>query len=73
MRVVLLEEARRDSCALRLANKRATGIVVALSDEEAAAAGRDTELAILSRDLIDERVNGRIRGVSVGAIQSAQL
>lgn len=56
------------------ANKRATGIVVALSDEEAAAAaGRDTEVAILSCDLIDERVNGRIRGVSVGAIQSAQL
>lgn len=54
------------------ANKRATGIVVALSDEETAA-GRDTELAILSRDLIDERTNGRIRGVSVGAIQSAQL
>lgn len=72
MRVVLLEDVRRDSCALRLALTRVNAQLVALSDEEAAA-GRDTELAILSRDLIDERIDGRIRGVSVGAIQSAQL
>lgn len=72
MRVVLLEDVRRDSCAPRLALTRVNEQLVALSDEEAAA-GRDTELAILSRDLIDERIDGRIRGVSVGAIQSAQL
>lgn len=72
MRVVLLEDVRGDSCALRLALTRVNAQLVALSDEEAAA-GRDTELAILSRDLIDERIDGRIRGVSVGAIQSAQL
>lgn len=72
MRVVLLEDVRGDSCALRLALTRVNAQLVALSDEEAAA-GRDTELAILSRDLIDERIDGRIHGVSVGAIQSAQL
>lgn len=72
MRVVLLEDVRGDSCALRLALTRVNAQLVALSDEEAAA-GRDTELAILSRDLIDERIDGRIRGVSVGAIQSTQL